>query len=81
MIGNAAQHVGEPGLRIDVVGLAVAISVYIAAARSPPRSEPANSQARRPKAIPRNARTAALLLRQMRPSSRKRVKAGQRVSI
>jgi hypothetical protein len=31
--------------------------------------------------MPRKARSAALLLRQMRPSSRKRVKAGQRVSM
>src|SRR3954469_18936982 len=54
------------------LSLAVAIRVYITAARSPPRSEPANNQARRPKATPRNARSAALLLRQMRPSSRKR---------
>ena len=55
--------------------LAVSISVNIAAARSPPRSEPANNQARRPRAIPRNARSAALLVRQIRPSSRNRVKA------
>jgi hypothetical protein len=30
VIGNAVQHVGEPGVRVDVVELAVAISVYIA---------------------------------------------------
>ena len=54
--------------------LAVTIRLYSAAARCPPRSEPANNHARRPRAIPRNARSAALLLRQMRPSSRKRVK-------
>jgi hypothetical protein len=63
------------------LSLAVPIRVYIAAARSPPRSEPANSHDRRPRAMPRKARSAALLLRQMRPSSRKRVKAGQRVSM
>jgi hypothetical protein len=33
----------------------------MAAARWPPRSEPANSQARRPRAIPRSERSAALL--------------------
>ncbi len=33
----------------------------MAAARSPPRSEPANSHERRPRAIPRRARSAALL--------------------
>ena len=32
--------------------------VYIAAARSPPRSEPENSHARLPRAIPRNALSA-----------------------
>lgn len=42
------------------------ISEYIAAARSPPRSDPANSQAFRPRAIPRSARSAALLLKQIR---------------
>ena len=63
------------------LSLAVAIRVYIAAARSPPRSEPANSHDRRPSAMPRNARSAALLLRQIRPSSRKRVKAGQRLAV
>src|SRR5216684_303085 len=48
---------------------------------SPPRSEPANNQARRPRAMPRSARSAALLVRQMRPSARNLVKATQRVSI
>jgi hypothetical protein len=31
--------------------------------------------------MPRNARSAALFDRQIRPSSRKRVKAGQRLSM
>jgi hypothetical protein len=35
----------------------------------------------RPRAMPRKARSAALFDRQMRPSSRKRVKAGQRLTI
>jgi hypothetical protein len=63
------------------VEFAVAIRVYMAAARSPPQSEPANYHARRPRAIPRKARPAALFDRLMRPSSRKRVKAGQRLSM
>jgi len=63
------------------LSLAVSISVNIAAARSPPRSEPANSRALRPIAMPRSARSAALLVRQIRPSSRKRVNAGQRFSM
>ena len=43
------------------------IIVYIAAARSPPRSEPANSHDQRLSAMPRNAHSAAWLLRQIRP--------------
>src|SRR5665213_52835 len=42
------------------LSLAVAIRVCIAAARSPPRSEPTNNHARRPSAPPRSARSAAL---------------------
>ena len=48
------------------------------AARCPPRSEPANNHDFLPSAIPRNARSAALLVRQMRPSSRKRANDNQR---
>src|SRR5439155_166651 len=61
--------------------LAVTIRLYITAARSPPRSEPQNSQDLRPKAMPRTPRSAALFDRQMRPSSRKRVNTVQRLSI
>eukprot|EP01033_Poteriospumella_lacustris_P020019 gene20019-gene20448 len=61
--------------------LAVTIRLYMAAARWPPRSEPQKSQERRPSAIPLRARSAALLLRQTRPSSRNRVKAGQRFNM
>jgi len=57
------------------------MSVYMTAARSAPRSEPANSHDFVPNGKPRSARSAAMLARQMRPSSRKRVKAGQRVSM
>src|SRR6202166_470833 len=55
--------------------------LYMAAARCPPRSDPANSHDFLPRAIPRNARSAALFDKQMRPSSRKRVNAVQRLSI
>ncbi len=41
--------------------LAVPISVYMAAARWPPRSEPAKSQDFLPRATPRSDRSAALL--------------------
>src|SRR5713226_7479235 len=81
VLGNVAQHVGEPSLRIDVVHLGGTIRLYMNAARSPPRSEPANNHARRPRAIPRTARSAALLERQMRPSSRNRANAAQRLSM
>ena len=53
----------------------------MSAARSPPRSDPANSHAFLPRATPLKARSAALLVRQMRPSCSKRVKAGQRLSM
>lgn len=54
---------------------AVTIRVYMTAARSPPRSEPAKSHDFRPNAIPLGARSAAGLVRQMRPSSGNAVKA------
>jgi hypothetical protein len=61
--------------------LAVAIRLYMKAARSPPRSEPAKSQAFRPMAGGRMVRSAALLERQMRPSPRKRVNEVQRFNM
>jgi hypothetical protein len=61
--------------------LAVTIRLYMNAARSPPRSEPANSHDLRPSAMPRRARSAALFERQMRPSVKKRLKDAQRFSI
>ena len=72
---SASQACGSTPL-----SLAVPIRLYITAARSPPRSGPQNSQDLRPSAMPRSARSAALLLTQIRPSSRKRVNAGQRLS-
>lgn len=60
--------------------LAVTMRVYVALARSPPRSEPAKSHDFLPKATPRRARSTALFVRQMRPSSRNAVKACHRPS-
>jgi hypothetical protein len=57
--------------------LAVAIREYMTAARCPPRSDPANSHDFLPRATPRSDLSAALFVRQMRPSSRNRVKPGQ----
>src|SRR5258708_1727184 len=75
MVVDATEDVGEPGLRIDVVETGGLDKRVHEGGRCPPRSDPANSHALRPGAIPRRARSAALLVRQMRPSSRKRVKA------
>ena len=73
---SASQACGSMSL-----SLAVTIRLYMAAARMPPRSEPAKSHDFLPNAIPRSARSAALFVRQMRPSSRKRVNAGHRLSM
>jgi hypothetical protein len=62
-VGDSGEHVGKPGLWVDVVELG-RHDVAMTAARSAPRSEPANSQDLRPKAKPRKARSAALLVRQ-----------------
>ena len=75
-VGDAGEDVGEPGLRIDVVDLG-----GLRAARSAPRSDPANNHDFLPTAKPRRARSGALFVRQMRPSSRKRVKAGHRMNM
>ena len=78
--GDAGEDVSQPGLRIDAdSSCTVMIRLYIAAARSPPRSEPQNSHDFLPSAIPRRPRSAALFDRQTRPSSRNNVKAGQRL--
>ena len=81
MIADPGKHVGEPSAGIDAIELTVIMSEYIAAARWPPRADPANSHDLRPRAMPRRARSAALLLRQIRPLLKKRVKASQRLSI
>ena len=53
---SASHALGSTSL-----SLAVVMREYMAAARSPPRSLPENSQAFRPRAMPRRARSAALL--------------------
>jgi hypothetical protein len=58
VIVDAREHVGEPPLQI-VVEPDRLINVYITAARSPPRSEPANSHDFRPSAM---THSAALLV-------------------
>lgn len=51
------------------------------AALSPPRSEPANSQAFLPRATPRSVRSAAVLVRQVFPYARKPANPSQRRSM
>jgi hypothetical protein len=69
VIGQASEHVGEPGLRVDIVELgggdqrvdrSGAPAAFIGAGE---------------------ARSAALFDMQTRPSSRKRVKASQRLRL
>ena len=57
--------------------LAVPIIVYMAAARCPPRSDPAKSHDFLPRATPLSERSAALFVRQTRPLSRNRLKPVQ----
>jgi hypothetical protein len=81
MAGDTRQDINEPGLGSTSLRRAVAIGLYMKAARSPPRSEPANSQALRPMAGGRLDRSTALFERQMRPSVRKRLNEAQRFSM
>jgi hypothetical protein len=76
MIGDTASARASNARGSTPLSFAVPITVYIAAARSPTGSEPANSHAWRPRAIPRRARSAPLFERQIRPPSRRRVKGG-----
>ena len=78
MISDAGEDVGEQGLGVDVVeprGLDEGVKD---GGTLPPRSEPQNSHALRPRGTQRSARSAALLVMQTLPSERKQVKAGQR---
>src|SRR5829696_8330742 len=81
MVGDASQHVGEPGARVDVVELGR--DDERVHGRSPVAATvAAGEQPRLPaRAMPRSARSAALFVRQMRPSPRNRVKVSQRFSM
>ena len=57
---SASQTFGSMSL-----SLAVMMSVFMTAALSAPRSEPANNHAFLPRARPRRARSAALFVRQI----------------
>lgn len=79
MIGDPGEDVGEPGYGIDIVKTTGgdhrqhdggAFGAAQAAGEGPIA-----------KAMPRNALSAALLLRQILPSSRKRAKSAQRLSM
>jgi hypothetical protein len=56
VVGDPPQHIREPSLGINVVQFAGLNRVSMIAARSPPRSEPANNHDFLPKAIPLSAR-------------------------
>lgn len=56
VIVDARQHVGKPGLRVDVVEPGGADQLGMTAARSPPQSDPANSHDLRSRAIPQGGR-------------------------
>src|ERR1700733_11608225 len=70
MGSDAGDDIRKPRLRIDAIHLGVMIRLSMAAARRPPRSDPQNSQDFRPRALPLSPRSAALLDRHRRPSSR-----------
>jgi hypothetical protein len=65
MCCDALEEVAQIGFRLDIVEIREAM----AAARTPPASDPANSQFFRPKAIGRIARSTGLLSISMVPSS------------
>jgi hypothetical protein len=82
VIDDVRQQVCEPGLRIDVVEFGSAdqgidrggaLAATVGAGKQPSFAPEGNAAHR--------ARSAALLVRQMRPSSRNRVKVGQRFSM
>ena len=62
MIGDATQGVGEPGLRVDAVELR-GLDQRKHRSSALTAAEAATSQALRPIAVPRNARSAALFRR------------------
>src|ERR1051325_2564572 len=75
--GNRASTSASQARGSTLLSLQVSISVYIAAARRPPASDPAKVQLRRPTANGRIARSAALFVAHARPSARKRVNEAQ----
>ena len=77
---DAGDDVGEVGVRIDAVELAVSTSEAIVAQCSPPPSEPAKSAFFRLRAIGLIARSTTLESISTRPSSRKRRGPAQRES-
>ncbi len=79
--GDASQGVGEPGFRVDVVEACRGDEGEHDGGAVGAALGPAKVQLRRPRRMPRNALSAALLLRQILPSSRKRAKSAQRLSM
>ena len=69
MISDLRQHGAEISSGSSPLSLAEPISVYMAAARSPPQSDPANRKFFLPRATALSALSAALLSISRRPSS------------
>ena len=79
MVGDAAEHVGEPSLRIDKVELGGADQGVDRRGSFAATARTGKQPGFPPEGNLRSACSAALLVRQMRPSSGKRVKVGQRL--
>ena len=80
----AFDRVADGNILLSQEAIAAAcerVSVAMKAARSAPRSDPAKSHDFLPSAKPRNARSAALFVRQILPSSRNDVNPSQRLSM
>lgn len=80
-ISNTSENVGKPGLGIDLVEAAGRDHRQhdgdtIGAGRLPPKV-----QLRLPNAVPLNASSAQLLVKQILPSSMKRAKSSQRLTM
>lgn len=80
-IHDTGEDSGERGLGSTSLRRQVVFIVSMMAARSAPRWLPAKVQLRLPNAMPLNARSAQLLVKQILPSSRKQAKSSQLLSM
>ncbi len=80
-VRDAGKNVGKPCLRIDVVELCRHDQGGHEGGTVSTRSDPAKSHDFLPSAKPLSARSAALFVRQILPSSKNDVKPSQRLSM